>query len=84
MSTTVTLPDLSGIVAYLAGKKTYITLAVGMIVVAANHFGVLPPEYVPNGLDPNNWVQQEWTLVLGAFANATQQRGAKPDRGETK
>ena len=48
------------------GNKTYITLAVGALVIAANHFGLLPPEYVPQGLDPNNWLRDEFVLLLGA------------------
>ncbi len=70
--TTVTLPDVNpaSVQKFLAGKKSYIALAVGMIVVATNHFGVLPAEYVPQGLDPNNWVNDEYKLLIGAFFRA--------------
>lgn len=50
----------------LNGNKTYLTLAAGALVIVANHFGLLPPEYVPAGLDPNQWVMQLWALALGA------------------
>jgi hypothetical protein len=70
--TTVTLPDVNpaSVQKFLAGKKTYIGLAIGMAVVAANHFGVLPKEYVPAGLDPSNWVADEYRLLIDAFARA--------------
>lgn len=74
---TVTIPDLSGVRNFLVGKKVYITVLVGMAVVAANHYGLLPPEYVPAGLNPADWVQDEFKLALGAFYNATQQRAAR-------
>lgn len=55
---TITLPDLSA----LDGKKTYITLVVGMLAIAANHFGVLPYDI---GLDPSKWLQDEYQAVVG-------------------
>ena len=48
------------------GYKTYITIGVGMAVIAANHFGLLPDSLVPQGLDPNNWVNDEYKLIIGA------------------
>jgi hypothetical protein len=68
MSRQITLPDFS--LSSLSGYKTYIALAVGAIVIAANHFGFLPPDYAPAGLDPNNWVNDEYKLILGAFARS--------------
>jgi len=62
--------DLSGIQAALAGKKTYISVALGAAVIAANHFGMLPPNMVPAGLDPANWVSQEYQLLLAATFRA--------------
>lgn len=50
----------------LQGNKTYITLAVGAVVIALNHFGYLPDSLVPQGLDPNNWVNDEYKLIIGA------------------
>jgi hypothetical protein len=58
--------DPSSIAKSLDGSKTYIALALGAIVIAANHFGFLPPEMTPQGLDPANWVQDEYKLLLGA------------------
>lgn len=56
---TIALPSL---LSTLDGKKTYITLVVGMIAIAANHFGVLPFDIA---LDPSKWVQDEYQLVVG-------------------
>jgi hypothetical protein len=55
---------------FLSGNKTYIALAVGAVVIYANHAGLLPPEYAPAGLDPANWVNDEYKLILGAFARS--------------
>ncbi len=55
---------------FLSGQKTYIALAVGAVVIYANHAGWLPPEYTPAGLDPANWVNDEYKLILGALARS--------------
>jgi hypothetical protein len=69
----------------ISGKKTYITLGIGMIVIAANHFGVLPPSLTPPKLDPQDWVNEEFGLVVAAFfrsgiakAGATNGPGSRP------
>jgi len=61
MQVNIPTPSLAG----LSGWKTYIALALGAIVIAANHYGFLPPDYAPN-LDPNNWANDEYKLLLGA------------------
>ena len=48
------------------GNKTYLLLASGAAVIVLNHFGLLPPEYVPAGLDPNSWVRDLFVLATGA------------------
>lgn len=55
--------DLSSITSLFNGNKTYIALAVGAVVVIANHFGISIPGS-PN-LDPANWTNDLFTLVLG-------------------
>lgn len=63
---TINVPDVSGVVTWLSGKKTYIALAIGMGAVALNHFHLLPAQYaIPN--DPNNWLNDEFTLLVTAF-----------------
>lgn len=59
---TITLPDASGLVAALSGKKTYVTMIVGMAAVAANHYGVLPFDI---GLPPSDWMSDEFKLFSG-------------------
>jgi opacity protein-like surface antigen len=70
--------DPTSIASAVDGYKTYITLGLGMIVVAANHFGWLPPDYVPAQLDPNNWVNDEYKLVLGFFARSAWKKAEVP------
>jgi hypothetical protein len=69
MSTQITIPSFNpaNLAKAVDGYKTYITLAVGMVVIAANHFGWLPPSMTPPNLDPNNWVNEEFALVVAAF-----------------
>jgi len=59
--------NLTTLKAAVDGKKTYIGLAIGMITIALNHFGWWPNSLVPLTLDPNEWLNQEWTLVMVAF-----------------
>lgn len=59
---TITIPDASGLIAMLSGKKTYLTMVVGMAAVAANHFGVLPFDI---GLAPSDWASDEFKLFSG-------------------
>jgi hypothetical protein len=53
---------------WLQGRKTYAALAAGAIVIALNHYMVLygywPIDLI--GLDPNNWLNDEYKLLLGA------------------
>lgn len=51
---------------WLDGNKTYIALAVGALVIAANHFGFLPETLRPQNLDPSNWVNDEYKLIIAA------------------
>ena len=52
----------------LSGYKMYLALAAGAIVIALNHFMVLygywPIDML--GLDPANWLNDEYKLLLGA------------------
>lgn len=48
---------------YLKGKKTYIGLAAGGIVVLLNHVGIHVPGVT---LDQNAYTQQLWALLIGA------------------
>lgn len=59
--------DLGSLQALLAGKKFYLGAAAGMIAIAANHYGVLPFA-IPN--DPQNWLSDEYTLLMSMFARA--------------
>lgn len=59
--------DLNSIQAWLAGKKFYLGALVGMVTIAANHYGVLPFS-IPN--DPNHWTVDEYQLVMSVFARA--------------
>jgi hypothetical protein len=52
----------------LSGYRTYAVLAGGAIVIALNHFDLLPPGYV--NLDPANWINDEFKLLLGATGRA--------------
>lgn len=47
----------------LDGKKTYLALLLGAIVIVANHFGIHAPGTT---LDPNNWLNDLFTLALVA------------------
>ena len=38
------------------GYKTYIGCAIAAVMVIANHFGFLPPSYVPSQMVAANWV----------------------------
>lgn len=67
--------DLSNVTNWLNGRKTYVTLAVGALVIVANHFGVLPPDYVPAGLNPQNWLNDLFTLALGATFRSALKKG---------
>jgi hypothetical protein len=52
----------------LSGYKTYAALTAGAVVVVLNHFMVLygywPIDFI--GLDPNNYVNDCYKLLLGA------------------
>lgn len=53
---------MTAILALLAGKKTYLLMGVGALTVLANHFiGPVPLVH----LDPNNWVNDLWTIGVG-------------------
>jgi hypothetical protein len=70
--------DPSSIVKAIDGKKTYISLAVGALIIAANHFGLIPQQYVPANLDPNNWVNDEYKLIVAAaFRSGIAKAGSK-------
>lgn len=69
MSTQITIPSLNaaGVAAAIKGKKTYIALATGAAVIALNHYGLLPPDMAKSlNLDPANWLNDEYKLLLGA------------------
>lgn len=64
------LSTVSKINEALAGRKAYITLVIGMVVIAVNHFQLLPESLVPDGLDPKNWLMDEYKLVVATFFRA--------------
>jgi hypothetical protein len=71
------------------GNKTYIALATGAAIIALNHFGLIPHDYVPAGLDPSNWINDEFKLLLGATGRSALKKlesdaAAKPAPHETK
>lgn len=76
--TTITIPTPSaaGVKRVLttqafAGYRTYIVLLAGMAVIAANHFGLLPEEMAKQlALDPKNWINDEYALLLGGTGRA--------------
>jgi len=47
------------------GYKTYITLIIGIVTVVVNHFYPDTMKAMGLTLDPNNWLQQVFTLLLG-------------------
>jgi hypothetical protein len=71
--------DPNTIKAAIDGNKTYLTLAMGALVIAANHFGILPADYVPQGLDPNNWLRDEFVLLLGATGRSAMKKLEPPE-----
>jgi hypothetical protein len=53
--------------ASIDGYKTYLALAFGALIIAANHFGLLPDDMGKAlNFDPNNWINDEYKLLLGA------------------
>lgn len=77
----VTIPlDTSAIAKAVDGNKTYLLLLSGAAVIVANHFGLLPPQYVPAGLDPNNWLVELFALAGGATGRSALKKleGALP------
>ncbi len=75
----INIPIDGTTIAKLDGNKTYLTLLVGAIVIAANHYGLIPPQYVPQGLDPGHWIQDEYTLIIGAVFRSAMTKLAPPD-----
>lgn len=55
---------MNDILAKLNGNKTYLAVAVGIIVVLANAFLGVPIPGV--SLDKATWMQDLWTLILVA------------------
>jgi len=54
------------ILEFISGKKTYISLALLLVVCAAEKLGV----DVVAGIDPNNAVTVAWGAVSGMFLRA--------------
>jgi hypothetical protein len=48
------------------GYKIYIGCAVAAAEVIANHFGWLPPQYVPANLDGANWISDLTAIYFAA------------------
>lgn len=46
------------------GYKVYIGCAVSAAMVIANHFGCLPPQYVPAQMNAANWVGDLTTIYF--------------------
>ena len=57
---------LSNLTTFLNGNKTYVALAIAGVAIALNHFGLWPNNIFPLQLDPNNWISDEWTMVIAA------------------
>lgn len=74
--------DPKSITNALQGNKTYITLAVGAAVIALNHFGYLPDSLVPQGLDSNNWINDEYKLIVGAVFRSAIAKAETPASSE--
>ena len=64
----------SDVLTKLQGKKTYIVLGVGAVAIILNHFG-LWPESLPLGVDPNDWIGDLWSLILGGTFRAAIPKG---------
>lgn len=63
---------------WLDGRKTYVSLGVAAAIIALNHFGLIPAQYVPQGLDPGHWLNDEFTLLLGATFRSALKKGENP------
>lgn len=73
------IANLGAFMESLSGKKTYITMAFGMVVVAANHFGLLP---LDTGLLPGDWLSDEYKLLSGVvFRSALTATGPVVQKG---
>ena len=46
------------------GYKVYIGCAISAVMVIANHFGYLPPQYAPAQMNAANWVGDLTTLYF--------------------
>lgn len=64
------LSTVSKINEALAGRKTYVVLVIGMVAIALNHFQLLPESLMQDGLDPKNWLMDEYKLVVATFFRA--------------
>lgn len=70
--------DPASISKTIDGNKTYISLGVAAAIIALNHFGLIPAQYVPQGLDPGHWLNDEFTLLLGATFRSALKKGENP------
>lgn len=63
--------DTNNITSWADGYKTYITLALGIVVIIANHLNLLPDGMAQSlNLDDSHWLQNIFTLVLGITARS--------------
>lgn len=51
---------------YINGAKTYVLLAVGMLILVLNHFGISIPGIT---IDDNAFMQYAWGILVAAAAN---------------
>ena len=59
------------------GKKTYVMFVIGGVAIFLNHLGWWPNNIIPLHMDPSNWVNDEYTLIIGAtFRSAFAKNGA--------
>jgi hypothetical protein len=59
------------------GYKVYIGCAVSAAMVIANHFGWLPPQYVPAQMNAANWIGDLTTIYFAAgFRSAVAKNGS--------
>lgn len=59
--------NMTALTTLLNGNKTYLACALGALVIIANHFGV---QITGVTLDPNNWLNDLWNVVLIAAARS--------------
>lgn len=65
MTTTLTIPDTKSIAQAVDGNKTYFFLLFAAAIIVGNHFGLIPPQYVPASVQGGDWITQLYALAIG-------------------